>query len=81
MFPGLKSGIRLRRVQYLNSHPWVFPTSLMIGVQAEAGDATISIDPKEIEDAQWFTHEAVLAATVGENPVLKPAQKGSIAIF
>ncbi len=76
-----ESGIRLGAVEYLNSQPWVFPASLMIGCRAEALNSEITIDPKEIEDAQWFTREAVLQATVGENPVLKPARKGSIANF
>ncbi len=76
-----ESGIRLGAVEYLTSQPWVFPASLMIGCRAEALNDQIVMDPKEIEDAQWFTREAVLQATVGENPVLKPARKGSIANF
>ncbi len=76
-----ESGIRLGAVDYLTSQPWVFPASLMIGCRAEALNEQIIMDPKEIEDAQWFTREAVLQATVGENPALKPAREGSIANF
>jgi NAD+ diphosphatase len=53
----------------------------MIGCRAEALNGQIITDPKEIEDAQWFTREAVLQATVGKNPTLKPVRQGSIANF
>jgi NAD+ diphosphatase len=76
-----ESGIRLGRVRYLSSQPWPFPSSLMIGCAAEAQNSEIIIDPKEIEDAKWFTREEVFAATHSNNPVLKPARKGSIAHF
>ncbi len=76
-----ESGIRLGEVSYLSSQPWAFPASLMIGCAANALNTDITIDPKEIEDARWFTREEVLAATVSENPALKPARKGSIAQF
>ena len=76
-----ESGIRLGAVRYLSSQPWPFPSSLMIGCAAEAENTEITIDPKEIEDARWFTREEVFAATHGENPQLKPARKGSIAHF
>ncbi|MCP5075167.1 MAG: NAD(+) diphosphatase [Rhodobacteraceae bacterium] len=76
-----ESGIRLGKVGYLASQPWPFPSSLMIGCSAEALNTDITIDPKEIEDARWFTREQVVAATVDENSALKPARKGSIAHF
>lgn len=76
-----ESGIRLGKVRYLSSQPWAFPASLMIGCAGEAENGDITIDPKEIEDARWFTREEVFAATHGENPALKPARKGSIAHF
>ena len=76
-----ESGIRLGAVHYLSSQPWPFPASLMIGCIGEAENTKISIDPKEIEDAQWFTREEVFAATYDKNSTLKPARKGSIAHF
>lgn len=76
-----ESGIRLGAVRYLSSQPWPFPSSLMIGCAAEAENTEITIDPKEIDDARWFTREEVFAATHSENPDLKPARKGSIAHF
>ena len=76
-----ESAIRLGAVTYLSSQPWAFPASLMIGCSAEALNTDITIDPKEIEDARWFTREEVLQATVSENPDLRPARKGSIAHF
>lgn len=76
-----ESGIRLGEVTYLSSQPWAFPASLMIGCSANALNSDITIDPKEIEDARWFSREEVLQATVAENPSLRPARKGSIAHF
>ena len=76
-----ESGIRLGRVRYLSSQPWPFPSSLMIGCAGEAENSEIVIDPKEIEDARWFTREEVFAATHSDNPQLRPARKGSIAHF
>ena len=76
-----ESGIRLGAIRYLSSQPWPFPASLMIGCAGEAENNEITIDPKEIEDARWFTREEVFAATHGQNPTLQPARKGSIAHF
>jgi NAD+ diphosphatase len=76
-----ESGIHLGTIRYLASQPWPFPSSLMIGCAGEAENDKIVIDPKEIEDARWFTREEVFAATHSENPALKPARKGSIAHF
>jgi len=51
------------------------------GETGEAETSEITIDPKEIEDARWFTREEVFEATHRENLALKPARKGSIAHF
>lgn len=76
-----ESGIRLGPVRYLSSQPWPYPTSLMFGTGGEALNTDITLDPNELEDAQWVRREDVLAAMAGENPGLKPARAGSIARF
>lgn len=76
-----EAGITVGAVDYLASQPWPYPSSLMLGCRGAALDDTITIDPKEIEDAMWVTREDILAAFAGEHPVLKPARKGAIAHF
>lgn len=76
-----ESGIKLGEMRYLSSQPWPFPSSLMFGTAGEAVNTDIHIDPSEIDDAQWFTREAVMEALDGSNPELRPARKGSIARF
>lgn len=73
--------IKVGAVDYLASQPWPFPNSLMFGCHGEALDTDIVIDPKEIEDARWFTREEILASFAGQNPDLLPARKGAIAQF
>lgn len=52
-----ESGIRLGAVSYVASQPWPFPASLMIGLHGEALSDAISVDPKELEEARWFSLE------------------------
>ncbi|WP_298726292.1 NAD(+) diphosphatase [uncultured Ferrovibrio sp.] len=54
-----ESGVPTGAVRYLCSQPWPFPSSLMIGCIAEAIDATITVDPHELEDARWFSRREV----------------------
>jgi NAD+ diphosphatase len=74
-----ETGVRVGRVGYLASQPWPFPASLMIGMQGEALDDRITLDPLEIEDALWVTREDMAAALAGRMPGLKPARRGAIA--
>jgi NAD+ diphosphatase len=61
-----EAGVRVRDVSYIASQPWPFPSQLMIACHAHADDDALTLDPTEIEDAQWFTREQVLEAF--ENP-------------
>jgi NAD+ diphosphatase len=56
-----ESGIRVRRVRYLASQPWPFPSSLMMGFLCEALSEEITIDPEEIAEARWFERDEVRA--------------------
>ncbi|MDQ2094178.1 NAD(+) diphosphatase [Rhodalgimonas zhirmunskyi] len=76
-----EAGIRVGAVEYLSSQPWPYPSSLMFGCRGEALDDEITIDPKEIEDARWFTREEIALAFAGGHPELMPARKGAIAQF
>jgi NAD+ diphosphatase len=47
-------GVRLGEVRYVQSQPWPFPHSLMIGFEAQWESGDIRIDEHEILDAAWF---------------------------
>lgn len=57
-----EAGVRVRDVRYVMSQPWPFPSSLMMGCHAMAESASLTIDTTELEDARWFTREAVAEA-------------------
>ncbi|MCG8442661.1 MAG: NAD(+) diphosphatase, partial [Caulobacterales bacterium] len=50
-----EAGVRIGRVDYLASQPWPFPSSLMIGVRAEALSDDAVPDGVEIAEVRWFT--------------------------
>ncbi len=54
-------GIRVGRVRYLASQPWPFPSTLMMGLLAEALSEEITVDPEEIAEARWFERAEVRA--------------------
>ena len=76
-----EAGVHVGEVAYLASQPWSFPASLMLGCRGEALTREITLDPAELEDAQWITREELLAVRAGESDRMKPARKGSIAHF
>jgi len=76
-----EAGIAVGDVQYLSSQPWPFPASLMIGCAGQALSREITIDPAEIEEAQWVTRDEMMAVFAGEHPGIKPARRGAIAQF
>lgn len=57
-----EAGIRVRNIRYVASQPWPFPSSLMLGCRAQAEGAKLTIDRAELDDARWFSREAVAAA-------------------
>jgi NAD+ diphosphatase len=68
-------GVRVRDIRYLASQPWPFPSSLMLGfVACLDGDPTITLDPVEMAEAEWFTRDELLQArdwTDGEDPAIE----------
>jgi NAD+ diphosphatase len=56
-----ESGIQVGRVRYLASQPWPFPSTLMMGLLAEAVSEEIKIDPEELAEARWFGRDEVQA--------------------
>ncbi|GLQ32674.1 NAD(+) diphosphatase [Litoribrevibacter albus] len=49
-----ETGIKVKNVRYFGSQSWPFPSQLMLGYIADYRDGDITINPDEIEDAQWF---------------------------
>ncbi len=54
-----ETGIEVRNIRYFGSQQWPFPNSLMVGFTAEYESGEIEIDPGEIADARWFTHDSL----------------------
>ncbi len=46
--------IEIKNIRYFSSQSWPFPDSLMIGFLADYAKGQISVDPSEINDANWF---------------------------
>ena len=54
-----EAGIKVGDVTYMKSQPWPFPSTLMIGVKAQALTTDITLDDKELADARWFDKAAL----------------------
>jgi len=59
-------GVRVGAVEYLQSQPWPFPSSLMLGCVAHAESRALRIDPVEIEEARWIPRDLLRAALAGD---------------
>ena len=74
-----EAGVELGAVRYVESQPWPFPSSLMIGLHADARSVEIKIDAKELEDARWYSREEVAAALEGRSETLVMPPSAAIA--
>jgi NAD+ diphosphatase len=63
-----EAGIKVGAVSYVTTQPWPFPSSLMIGMIAEAMTTEITLDPAELEDARWFTRSDLETMLAGTHP-------------
>ncbi len=70
-------GVHITDIKYHSSQPWPFPSSLMLGYTAKATTTEITIDPKEIEDARWFTREDLIEGEASD--IIKTPRKDSIS--
>ena len=52
-------GLDVATPRYIFSQPWPFPGQLMMGFSCEAASRDITIDPKELREAQWFSKDTV----------------------
>jgi NAD+ diphosphatase len=75
-----ETGIRLGAIAYHSSQPWPFPSSLMIGLIAQAMTNEIAIAREELEDARWFAREEVVQMLEDRHPQgLKVPRPAAIA--
>ncbi|MGK5679108.1 NAD(+) diphosphatase [Actinoplanes sp. URMC 104] len=60
-------GLELTSLRYAGSQSWPFPGSLMLGFHATADPAhELRLDPAEIDEAHWFTRDAVAKMIAGD---------------
>ena len=52
-------GLQIQGLRYYGSQSWPFPNSLMVAYTAEYVSGEIVPQPGEIEDAQWFSIDAL----------------------
>ena len=74
-----EAGIRAANVRYMQSQPWPFPSSLMIGCFADALNETITRHDGELEDARWFSREDIKAMLAGAHDSLRVPPRIAIA--
>ena len=72
-----ESGVAVRDVTYIASQPWPFPSQLMIGCHAYAGNDEVTMDETEMAEIRWFTRDEVEAALAGypAAPFAKPVEQ------
>ena len=63
-----EAGIKVGAVSYVTTQPWPFPSSLMIGMIAEATTTEIKLDSAELEAARWFTRTDLELMLAGTHP-------------
>ncbi len=54
-----ETGVIVEKLEYQDSQPWLFPSSLMLGFTATAKGNEIKIDKNELEDARWFSRKEI----------------------
>lgn len=76
-----ETGVRVGPVRYLATQPWPYPSSLMIGCAGEAISDEITLDPVELEAAQWVSRETLAEVFDGRHPTIRSPRSGAIAGF
>ncbi|MGF1553057.1 MAG: NAD(+) diphosphatase [Paracoccaceae bacterium] len=74
-----EAGVPVGRVRPLAAQPWPFPSTLMMGYVAEGLDWPITIDPAELESAEWVARADMAEALAGRHPRLGAPRVDAIA--
>src|SRR5918996_2188093 len=64
-----ESGVVVEATEYVASQPWPFPSSLMIGFNALAGEGDPRPGDGELQEVRWFERAEVEAAAGGRGEV------------
>lgn len=54
-----ETGVAVKKIRYIGSQAWPFPSQIMAGFVAEYAGGEICIDAHELEDARWFPLDAL----------------------
>ncbi len=73
-----ETGVHVTGPRYDSSQPWPFPSSLMIGFQANAKPGSPIVVGAELEDAQWFTRAQIRSEGV---PLIPPSHSISYRLI
>jgi len=65
-----ETGVVVGEVTYFGNQPWPLPASLMLGFRGRALSRDIRVDGVEMQDARWFTREAMREETRAGSLVL-----------
>jgi NAD+ diphosphatase len=52
-------GLEVSDIEYVGSQPWPYPHQLMVGFHARFSGGTLQPDGEELDDAQWFSLDAL----------------------
>jgi NAD+ diphosphatase len=77
-----ETGVAIKRVEYVTSQPWPFPSALMIGFWAFADpsdETTPTPEPGELVEVRWWERPELAGALADERIILPPA--GSIGSY
>jgi NAD+ diphosphatase len=69
-----ESGIDVYDPHYVDSQPWPFPASLMLGFAARSDGGEPVIGDGELDEVRWFSREEVAAAARGEGAFQLPGE-------
>jgi NAD+ diphosphatase len=76
-----ESGIIVRDPVYVASQPWPFPSSLMLGFDAQSDGGQPGVGDGELAEVRWVPLRAVREAVAERNPELRLPPPISIARF
>ena len=65
-----ETGVVVGEVTYFGNQPWPLPSSLMLGFRGRAVARDIRVDGVELQDARWFTRDAMRRGTTAGELVL-----------
>lgn len=54
-----ETGVTVKNIRYIGSQAWPFPHQIMAGFTAEYAAGDLCVDPHELEDARWFSLDAL----------------------